>query len=106
MQRRPGVARGPAPLARTAVGKAHWPPALSRVNKRALMLAKGGALALVTSGVVRLKLPNEKEPEQVFVGAMPADAAVPGAIVGFCRVGRLDHPAGAQPRRRASVETA
>jgi hypothetical protein len=51
------------------VGKAHWPPALSRVNKRALMLAKGGALALVTSGVVRLKLPNEKEPEQVFVGA-------------------------------------
>jgi hypothetical protein len=39
------------------------------------MLAKGGALALVTSGVVRLKLPNEKEPKQVFVGAMPADAA-------------------------------
>jgi hypothetical protein len=50
------------------------------------MLAKGGALALVTSGVVRLKLPNEKEPEQVFVGAMPADAAVTGAIVGFCWV--------------------
>jgi hypothetical protein len=56
-------------------GRRTGPPALSRVNKRALMLAKGGALALVTSGVVRLKLPNEKEPKQVFVGAMPADAA-------------------------------
>lgn len=77
------------------MAKVHWLsgsiriyPDLSRVNQLALVLAEGGALALATSCVVRLELPNEEEPEQMLVGAMPADAAVLGAIVGFCRVGQ------------------
>ena len=35
---------------------------------------------------MRLQLPNEKKPGEMFVGAVPTGAEMPGAVVGFCRV--------------------
>jgi hypothetical protein len=55
-------------------------------DRLSLVLPEGGALALGASAIVWLSPPDDKGPEEMLVGAVPADAQVPGAVVGLGRI--------------------